>query len=169
MDEIVNKVKKSNLIQLDLADFKPTEEIVLFDLKDNLWQGMALKEKDFRSFVKEHDWGSYKNKVVGVICSVDAIIPTWAFMLVVTKLQENGVLAFIGDKNAVELELIKRNITAFDLEKFKDGKFIIKGCSNIPEPSYVMTELTKKLMPIASSIMYGEPCSTVPVYKRRKL
>ncbi len=168
MEEIVNKVKKSALIQLDLADFKPNTQINTIDLKENLWQGLALKEKDFRSFVKEHDWKQYENKAIGVFCSADAIIPTWAYMLVISKLQQENVQAFVGDKEVVEKELIKQNIDAINLDKYKDGKLIIKGCADIADPAYTMSELLKKLQPVASSIMYGEPCSTVPVYKRPK-
>ena len=168
MDEIVNKVKKSGLVQLDLADFKPTSPIELIDLKDNLWQGLALKEKDFRAFVKDHDWSQYKDKAIGVYCSADAIIPTWAYMLVISKLQQEDVPAFVGDKDVVEKELIKQNIDAINIDKYKDAKLIIKGCADIADPAYTMSELLKKLQPVASSIMYGEPCSTVPVYKKPK-
>lgn len=168
MDEIVNKVKSSGLIQLDLADFKPKQDIVTLDLKDNLWQELILKEKDFRNFIKENDWSKYVGKVVAVTCTADAIIPTWAFMLVVSKLESLGVSAFCGDAQLVTRELINANIKAFDLTDLTDGKFIIKGCSDIIDPPYVMTELTKHLMQVASTIMYGEPCSTVPVYKRPK-
>ena len=100
MEDIVNKIQQSSLIQLDLAKFKPQETIETIDLKDNLWQELALKEKDFREFVKENDWNKYVGKVIGVLCSVDAIIPTWAFMLVISKLQEHGITAFVGDKSA---------------------------------------------------------------------
>jgi len=166
MEEIVNKVKKSGLVQLDLADFKPKTPIVEIDLKENLWQGLALKEKDFRAFVKEHDWALYQGKAVGVFCSVDAIIPTWAYMLVISHLQQEGVMAFVGDEKAVEKELIKQNIDTTDTKEYQDAKLIIKGCADIADPAYTMSELLKKLQPVASSIMYGEPCSTVPVYKK---
>jgi hypothetical protein len=168
MEEIVNKVQKSGLVQLDLAHFKPTEAIIVIDLKENLWQGLALKEKDFRAFVKEHDWSQYKDRAVGVFCSVDAIIPTWAYMLVISKLQEAGAQAFVGDQKTVEKELMKQNIAALDLAKYQDAKLIIKGCADVADPSYTMSELLKKLQPVASSIMYGEPCSTVPVFKKPK-
>ncbi|RFC54487.1 DUF2480 family protein [Brumimicrobium aurantiacum] len=168
MSEIVNKIKQSGLIQMDLADFKPKEEIELFDLKENLWQGIALKEKDFRAFIKENDWTKYQGKVIGVYCSVDAIIPTWAFMLVISKLQEHGVIAFVGDQDEVEKQLILANISAIDLNEYTDGRLIIKGCSDVAHPAFAMTELVKKLQPVVKSIMYGEPCSTVPVYKKKK-
>ncbi len=168
MEEIVNKVKQSALVQLDLADFKPKIQIKTIDLKENLWQGLALKEKEFRSFVKENDWKQYTNSAVGVYCSADAIIPTWAYMLVISKLQQENVQAFVGDEKVVEKELVKQNIDAINLDEYKDGKLIIKGCADIADPAYTMSELLKKLQPVATSVMYGEPCSTVPVYKRPK-
>jgi hypothetical protein len=168
MDEIRNKVKASSLIQLDLADFKPSEEIVIIDIKDQLWQGLALKEKDFRTYVKNENWTSFSGKVVGVTCSAEAIIPTWAYMLIIAQLSELNIIAFVGDKKTVELELIKRNIAALETSKMLEGKFIIKGCSDITDPAFAMSELTKKLIPVASSIMYGEPCSTVPVFKKKR-
>jgi hypothetical protein len=168
MEEIVNKVQKSGLVQMDLADFKPKASIKTIDLKENLWQELALKEKDFRAFVKENDWEKYKGSVVGVYCSADAIIPTWAFMLVVSKLQEYDIESFVGDAKEVEKELIKKNIAAIDLNEYQDAKLIIKGCADIASPSFVMSELLKKVQPVAASIMYGEPCSAVPVFKRKR-
>ncbi|MEX2485611.1 MAG: DUF2480 family protein [Brumimicrobium sp.] len=168
MEEIVNKVKKSGLVQMDLADYKPKSEIAVIDLKENLWQGLALKEKEFRSFIKSHDWSKYQGKVVGIHCSADAIIPTWAFMLVISKLQEHNIESYVGDVKEVEKELIRKNINQIDTSKYLNSKLIIKGCADIASPSFVMSELLKKLQPVASSIMYGEPCSTVPVYKKKK-
>ncbi|HLV41372.1 MAG TPA: DUF2480 family protein [Brumimicrobium sp.] len=168
MGEIVNKIQQSGLIQLDLAEYKPKETIETIDLKENLWQGLALKEKDFREFVKTNEWTKYDGKVVGVFCSTDAIVPTWAYMLVISRLQDEGVTAFVGDKEEVEKQLILSNISAIDLEKYNDGRLIIKGCSDVAHPAFAMSELVKRLQPVAKSIMYGEPCSTVPVYKRKK-
>lgn len=169
MDEIINKVKNSSLIQIDLAEFKPKQEIIELDLKEQLWQGLALKEKDFRQYISENNWEEFEGKVVAVHCSADAIIPTWAYMLVVSKLAENNILAFTGDKSFAMQELIKKAIDEYKVQDIENGKFIIKGCADIPDPAYAMSELTKKLIPVASSIMYGEPCSTVPVYKRKKV
>lgn len=167
MGEIVNKIKESGLIQMDLADFKPQDDIVLFDIKDQLWKGIALKEKDFRNFIKTNDWSQYHDKVVGVYCSVDAIIPTWAYMLVVSRLEQEGVKVYIGDKKEVEKQLTLENIKSLSTNEYVDERIIIKGCSDISHPAFAMSELVKHLQPVAKSIMYGEPCSTVPIYKKR--
>lgn len=168
MGEIINKVQQSGLIQLDLADFKPKTAIETIDLKDHLWQGMVVKEKDFREFIKTNNWSKYTGKVVGVFCSVDAIIPTWAYMLVISKLQEENAIAFVGDQQEVEKHLMLQNISAIDLEKYTDGRIIIKGCADVAHPAFAMSEIVKRLQPVAKSIMYGEPCSTVPVFKKKK-
>jgi len=167
MEEIRNKVEESGLIQLDLAQFKPSLAILEIDIADQLWQGLILKEKDFRSWIKEHNWGQYQGKAVCVYCSADAIVPTWAFMLVASQLNEIAAYYLIGNHQDLEKQLIKNNIEAFDLTEFNDGKVIIKGCSDISSPEFAMSELIKKLQPVVKSIMYGEPCSTVPIYKRR--
>lgn len=167
MTEIVNRVKESSLISIDLADYKSKKEIVSVDIADVLWQGLALKEKDFRAWAKEHDWSSYSNKAVYVICSVDAIIPTWAFMLIGSKLHESGAFYLIGSKIDLEKSLIKSRISEDKLEDYKDGRVIIKGCAEISSPEYAMSELIRYIQPVAKSIMYGEPCSTVPVFKRK--
>jgi len=167
MDEIVNRVKESGLISIDLASYKPTEEIVEVDIATQLWQGLVLKEKDFRAWIKEHDWSLYATKAVYVHCSVDAIVPTWAYMLVGSKLQESGAKYVIGDRTDLEKQLIQANILAEDISDYKDGRIIIKGCSDISCPEFAMVELVRHLQPISKSIMYGEPCSTVPVFKRK--
>lgn len=167
MEEIRNRVKESGIINMDLGEFKPKIAIQLIDLADQLWQGLVLKEKDFRSWIAEHDWSSYSGKAVAVYCSTDAIIPTWAFMLVSSKLQEQGVEHMIGSKQALEKELIRKRIETLNTDEYKDGRVMIKGCSDISDPEYAMTELVKKLQPHVKSLMYGEPCSSVPVFKRK--
>jgi hypothetical protein len=167
MEGIVNKVKESGLISLDLADFKPKEDITGIDLANCLWQGLVLKEKDFRAWVKEHDWAQYQGKSVYINCSADAIIPTWAFMLVGSQLVGVAETFIVGSKEELEKELIARNIRKLALSDFNDGRIIIKGCSDIINPDYAMTELIRHLQPVARSIMYGEPCSTVPLFKRK--
>jgi hypothetical protein len=166
MSEIRNRVKESGLISMDLATFVPTVNAVEIDLKDQLWQGLALKEKDFRSWIKTHDWEQYSGKAVNVTCSADAIIPTWAFMLVSSKLLEANAFSVIGDQTELQNALIKEKIDALDLKEFEDGRIIIKGCADVKDPAYAMSELLKRLQPVAKSIMYGEPCSTVPLFKR---
>lgn len=167
MTEIVNRVKESGLISIDLADYKSNKEIVAVDIADVLWQGLVLKEKDFRAWVKEHDWTTYVKKAVYVICSADAIVPTWAYMLIGSKLQESGAFYIIGSKSELEKALIKARILEDNLEDYKDGRVIIKGCADIASPEYAMSELIRYIQPVAKSIMYGEPCSTVPVFKRK--
>lgn len=166
MSEIRNRVKESGLISMDLATFIPTVNAVEIDLKEQLWQGLALKEKDFRSWIKTHDWAQYSEQAVNVTCSTDAIIPTWAFMLVSSKLLEANAFSVIGDQTELQNALIKQKIDALDLKEFEEGRIIIKGCADVKDPAYAMSELLKKLQPVAKSIMYGEPCSTVPVFKR---
>lgn len=166
MSEIRNRVKESGLISMDLASFVPTESAVEIDLKDQLWQGLALKEKDFREWIKTHDWDQYNGKAVNVTCSADAIIPTWAFMLVTSKLQAANAFSVVGDNIALQNALIKRRIDEINTADYQDGRIIIKGCADVKDPAYAMSELLKKLQPFAKSIMYGEPCSTVPLFKR---
>jgi hypothetical protein len=167
MEKIVNKVKESGLISLDLATFKPNEHIEGIDIAPQLWQGLVLKEKNFRSWTKEFDWSYYENKAVYIYCSEDAIIPTWAYMLIGAQLMPYTDKFQIGSKEDLEKQLIKSNITKLKLDDFIDGRIIIKGCTDIASPEYAMVELVKKLQPVAKSIMYGEPCSTVPVFKRK--
>jgi hypothetical protein len=166
MEEIRNKVKESGLIQMDLADFKSDLDIMEIDLADQLWQGLVLKEKDFRNWVSSNDWSIYNNKAVCIFCSADAIIPTWAYMLVATQLI-NSAVNIVGTRTQLERELIRRKIAELDTDPFVDGRVIIKGCSDITDPAYAMTELVNHLMPVVKSVMYGEPCSTVPIYKRK--
>lgn len=168
MSEIVNRVQESGLIPMDLADFKPTVEIVEIDIANQLWQGLILKEKDFRLWIKENDWKSFEDKAVFIHCSADAIVPTWAYMLVSSQLVGLSPCFIIGSKIELEKELIKTEIAKIDLAAFTDGRIIIKGCSDISAPEFAMSELLKHLQPVAKSIMYGEPCSTVPIYKQAK-
>ena len=168
MEEIVNRVQDSGLIPMDLADFKPKNELTGIDIADQLWQGLILKEKDFRLWIKENDWTVYQNKAVFIHCSADAIVPTWAFMLVASHINEFASEYLVGSKLDLEKQLIKTAIQALNLEEFKDGKIIIKGCSDVSCPDFAMVELIHFLQPVAKSIMYGEPCSTVPIYKRKK-
>lgn len=165
--EIVNKVAQSGLINLNLEEIYPKGNRVIYDLKQNLWQEIALKEKDFRTFIKEHDWSVYKGKYVGVTCSADAIVPVWAYMLLTTALQPHAELIVFGDEEDLEKEICSNFIQNMDLEPYKDQRVIVKGCAAIPNQELAMVELTKKLMPVTKSLMFGEACSTVPLHKRK--
>ncbi len=167
MDEIVNRVKQSGLISLDLADYKPRVPFIGLDIADQLWQRLVLREKDFRAWIVEHDWSQYKDKGVYVFCSEDAIVPTWAYMLIGSRLEDAGANYVIGSREDLEKELMRQAIQKIATDEFKDGRIIIKGCADVSNPEYAMTELLRRLQPVAKSIMYGEPCSTVPVFKRK--
>ena len=168
MEEIKNKIKESGLIQLDLADFKPKSDSLGLDLAAQLWQGLVLKEKDFRTWIKNENWSLYQGKSVYIFCSVDAIIPTWAFMLVSSALHPYAELICVGSKSDIEKQQIAQNIVKIDPTEFKNAKVIIKGCSDISNPEFAMVTLLNHLQAHVDSLMYGEPCSTVPVYKKSK-
>ena len=167
--EIKNKVKESGIIQLDLADFKPKNELVGIDLSERLYQGLILKEKDFRLWLKENNWQQYEEKAVFIYCSAEAIIPTWAYMLVISKLMPYTEQVLVGARIDLEKKMIQDNIVAMDLSTMTDQRVIIKGCSDIDSPEFAMSELVRVLQPVVKSIMYGEPCSTVPIFKKKKL
>jgi hypothetical protein len=163
----INKVAESGLVTLDLENYYPREGTAVFDLKDHLFMGMILKEKDFREALKNLDWSVYQDKNVALTCTVDAIIPVWAWMLVATYLQPVAKEIVMGDEKELHRSLFLKNIAAIDVNEFNDKKVVIKGCGETPIGDYVYMEITKLLRPVAKSIMYGEPCSTVPVYKKR--
>lgn len=167
-DEIINKVANSSLITFNLEDYYDKGERVLYDIKENLFQELILKEKDFRDFVKTHDWSQYKSKNVGIICSADAVVPTWAYMLLTTRLEPYANIVIFGDLNALEQALFQQALSKINLEEYRNGKVVIKGCGDLPIPIFAYVEITRLLTPIVQSIMYGEPCSTVPVYKNIK-
>lgn len=170
MDEIRNKIQESGLISLDLAQFRPNQsQIVGIDIAEQLWQGLVLKEKDFRAFISSHDWSQYQGKNVYIFCSADAIVPTWAYMLVASQLISVTACHLVGSQRDLERVLIEQKINQLDLTTFEAGRIIIKGCSDITDPAFAMTCLLAKLQPLAKSIMYGEPCSTVPIYKKAKV
>jgi hypothetical protein len=169
MEEIfVNRVAQSALTTLNLEELLHPGERVEYDIKDNLFHGLMLREKDFREFVKTHDWTQYDGKSVAIICSADAIVPTWAYMLLASKLQGHAHRYVFGDLEALEQELFHEAIGALDAEEYRDAKVVVKGCGTIPVPTYAYVAIMQKLLPVVSSVMYGEPCSTVPLYKRPK-
>ncbi|SNS96889.1 Protein of unknown function [Ekhidna lutea] len=169
MDEIVNRVAKSPLVSIDLEDHLDKGEYAVFDVKETLFEGLILREKDFRSYLKEKDWSVYQDKNVGLICSADAIVPTWAYMLLVTKIKEFANVVTYGNEDAIEKELIDQAIDrCIGENNLKEKKVVIKGCGNVKNVEYAYTKITEKLFPLVSSLMYGEPCSTVPIFKRKK-
>ena len=167
MEQIVNKVAESGIITLDLEQYYPKGEIAVFDLKDHLFMGLILKEKDFRTALQNLDWEQYKDKNVAVTCSVDAIIPVWAYMLVASYLQPVAKEIIFGDEQALIQTIISKNLSTIDAAEYTDKRVVIKGCGEIKIPDAIYMEVTAKLRPVAKSIMYGEPCSTVPIYKKR--
>lgn len=166
-ENIVNRVAQSGLISLDLADLYPQGERILYDIKENLFHGLILREKDFREFVKSHDWTQYADKHVAVTCTADAIVPTWAYMLLASKMAPYAANIVFGDLAALETMLFHNALARFDLERFRDERIVVKGCGDIEIPASAYVEITARLTGIAKSVMYGEPCSTVPVYKRK--
>ena len=166
-EEIINKVAESGLQQIDLEAYYPTDEIVVFDLKPHLFMELILKEKDFRETLKNYNWSQYQDKVVAVTCSIDAIIPVWAYMLIASYLQPFAKEIVFGDEEAALKHIYLENINSIDYSQFTDQRVVIKGCGDRKVGDYVYMEITKKLRPLAKSIMYGEPCSTVPVYKSK--
>ena len=168
MSEIINRVANSPLVTINLEDYYDSAEKVVYDIKDNLFQELILKEMDFRKFVKENDWSVYEGKHVAITCSVDAIVPTWAYMLLTTKLSTHAKSVIFGSLEELEMILFKEAIANIEAEELQDKPVVIKGCGDLPIPTSAYVELTKKLQPFAKSIMYGEPCSTVPIYKKKK-
>ncbi|MES2138137.1 MAG: DUF2480 family protein [Bacteroidota bacterium] len=166
--EIINKVALSGIITIDLEEFYPQGERVLFDIKDLLFQGLILREKDFREFVKNEDWTKYKNKYVALICSADAIVPTWAYMLLATQLEPYVKKVVFGNLEILETILYNEILGKLNINDYKDARIVIKGCGNLPVPKAAYVEISRLLRPIAKSIMYGEACSTVPLYKQAK-
>ncbi len=163
---LVNKVAKSSLITLNLEDFFPKEEVIAFDLKDYLFMELILKEKDFRAALKEHDWEQYREKNLVVFCSTDAIIPVWAYMLVTAYATPFANEIFQGTEDEFYKNAFQKALSTVDESQYEGSRIVIKGCSNKPVPPSAYVELTRKLQPYAQSIMYGEPCSTVPIFKR---
>jgi hypothetical protein len=169
MSEVfTNKVAESGIITIDLETFFPKEEIVVFDIKDYLFMGLILKEKDFRAALKELSLEKYEHKIVAVTCSVDAIIPMWAYMLIASLLQPVCIDVILGTADEVEKKMLLQNIQQIDISAYMDNRVVVKGCGEKPIPEEAYLEITNKLRPVAKSIMFGEPCSTVPVYKKPK-
>jgi Protein of unknown function (DUF2480) len=166
-EQIINKVATSGLVSLDLEDFYDKNERVVYDLKDNLFMGLILKEKDFREFLKTNDWSQFEGKNVAILCSEDAIIPTWAFMLLAIQLEPFAKNLVFGDLKDLENRLFQDALSKINLEEFSGKRVVVKGCGKVPVPTSAYVEITRKLKPHVQSLMFGEPCSTVPLYKKR--
>ena len=167
-EEIVNRVANSKLKTFDLEEIYPKEKRVLFDVKNWLFQELILKETDFRTSVKNHDWSQYKNSFVAITCSVDAIIPSWAFMLVASEITPFANKVVIGNLELLETVIYQELLSFVDFKEYANAPVIIKGCAEKPIPASAYAFLIEKLQPIARSIMFGEACSTVPLYKSKK-
>ncbi|MEQ6125149.1 DUF2480 family protein [Pseudotenacibaculum sp. MALMAid0570] len=167
-EEIINRVANSPLINIDLEDFYPEGERVLFDIKDWLFEGIILREKDFRDSVKNHNWSQYQDAYVALTCSEDAIIPSWAFLLLSTELQPYAKKVVVGNLELLETVLFQNIIASIDITQFENKPIIIKGCANKPIPASAFSFLIERIQPVAKNIMYGEACSTVPLFKKKK-
>jgi hypothetical protein len=166
-ENFVNKVATSGLMTLNLEEYFHQGERVVYDIKDNLFHGLMLREKDFREFIKTHDWSAYTDKNIAIICSADAIVPTWAYMLLANKMKPYANEVVFGSLETLEATLFVRALAKIDLNSFANERVVIKGCADIEVPVAAYVEITNLLTPVVKSIMYGEPCSTVPIYKRK--
>jgi hypothetical protein len=164
---IINKVSESALTSIDLESYYPKGETAVFDLKDHLFMGLILKEKDFRAALQAFDWGQFRDKNTAITCSADAIIPMWAYMLVAVNLQPVAKEVVFGEEKNLLQTLLLRNISQIKGEAYTDKRVVIKGCGDFAVSEAAFVEITNKLRPFVKSIMYGEPCSTVPIYKRK--
>jgi Protein of unknown function (DUF2480) len=163
---ITNKIKESGLIQLDLESYMPHYEIATIDIKDLLFQELILKEKDFRLWAKGHDWKQYKNKGVIICNSADAIIPTWAFMLITSALTNIALKTCVGDATLLHQLILSDVINDINIDELAEKRVIVKGCAKLPSPELALSLLVQKIQPHVKSLMFGEPCSTVPIYKK---
>jgi len=152
---------------LNLEEYFHQGERVVYDIKDNLFHGLMLREKDFREFIKTHDWSGYTGKNIAIICSADAIVPTWAYMLLANKMKPFANEVVFGTLETLEATLFVRALAKIDINSYANERVVIKGCADIEVPVAAYVEITNLLTPVVKSIMYGEPCSTVPIYKRK--
>jgi hypothetical protein len=167
-ETFVNKVAESGLISFNLEDFYPKNDVLVFDLKDFLFMGLILKEKDYRTALQNLDWEKYRNQNVTITCSADAVIPMWANMLAASYLQNVTTNIFFGNEQTAKEKILLKEIDAINANDYKDLRIIVKGCGDIAMPESAYVEITNKLRPVVKSLMFGEPCSTVPIYKRKE-
>jgi hypothetical protein len=166
-EEIINKVAESGLYTLDLEEYYPKEEIVVFDLKPLLFMEMILKEKEFRAALQTIDWTRYQDKILAVTCTVDAIIPSWAYMLVAVQAQPFVKDLFLGDSQTALQEIFLTNLRAIDITAFTDKRVVVKGCGDLSVGGFAYLEIARRLRPVVRSILYGEACSNVPIFKKK--
>ena len=166
-EALVNKVSESSLVTLDLEQYYPKGETVLFDMNDHLFMGLILKEKEFREALKQLDLSPYKGKNVALTCTTDAIIPMWAYMLAASFLEPVAHEIVFGDKDFLHKALFLKNLSRINIADYQDKRVVIKGCGEMPVSETAYVEITKLLRPVVKSIMYGEPCSTVPIFKKK--
>ncbi|WP_432714268.1 DUF2480 family protein [Pedobacter sp.] len=166
-ENFFNKVAASGLVTLNLEEYYPKGERIVYDIKENLFHGLILREKDFREFIKTHDWAQYQDKNVAIICSADAIVPTWAYMLLSNRMTTYANEVVFGTLEVLEAVLFSKALAKIDIAAFANERVVVKGCGDIDVPIAAYVELTNLLSPVVKSIMYGEPCSTVPVFKRK--
>jgi hypothetical protein len=166
-EEIINRVAQSGLLTLDLEEYYPREEIAVFDLKPLLFREMILKEKEFRAGLDAIDWSRYTGKILAVTCTADAIIPTWAYMLVAVHAQPFARNIVLGDSHAALIQTFLANLQTIDLAAFTDKRVMVKGCGDLAIGPFAYLEITRLLQPVVKSILYGEACSNVPVYKKK--
>lgn len=164
-NEIINRVATSSLVTFDLETLHVPGERVVYDIKDNLFQGLILREKDFREHVKSNAWSSYQDKLVSIVCTADAIVPTWAYMLLAVALKPYARRVFFGSVEEMEKELFHEKLLSIDWQQYRGAKVVVKGCSDVHVPVSAYVEATSQLASVAASVMYGEPCSTVPIFK----
>ncbi|MBX6380185.1 uncharacterized protein DUF2480 [Thermoflavifilum aggregans] len=168
MEEIVNRIAQSGLVTIDLADYFPSpDEIAILDIKDYLFQGLILREKDYRQALEQQDWRAFQNRYAGITCSADAIIPLWAYMLPVKHLQGVAREIYPGDFDSVRLQVALDRIRALPVENFQGQRVLVKGCGDEQIPSSLYLAITQKLLPHVKSLMYGEACSHIPIYKQK--
>lgn len=166
--EIVNRVANSKLVSFDLEELYPNGQRLQFDISPWLLEGIVLREKEFRQYVKNHDWAQYQNTYVALYCTTDAIVPAWAYMLIATKLAQFAIKTVTGTLENLETAIYAELIENLNLEPYKDKAVIVKGCSHLPVPASAYVHICAKLQPVVKSIMYGEACSSVPLYKKSK-
>jgi hypothetical protein len=167
-EEIRNKIAESGLITLSLEDYYPKGKRMALDISPWLYEGLILREKDFRAYLKDHDWAQYQGAYVALFCSADAIIPQWSYMLLASHLKAFAKKVIYGSPEQLEAMVMEESLAKVDLDEYQDKRIILKGCGDLPIPPHAYLYFTTRLQEVATSIMFGEACSTVPIYKKAK-